>query len=99
MTLGDVNVAVGRVGGDVVRLAQRVRRISLHARFAERHQHLALWAELDDNVPLLVLARILLQLVGARYARVSHPHVALALDMDAVRPYEHAAAKAPDLPS
>src|SRR5207249_10761630 len=31
----------------------------------------------------------------ARHARVGHPDIAVAIDMDAMRPYEHAAAEAP----
>src|SRR6185369_4859116 len=38
----------------------------------------------------------LLQLIGRRRPRVAHPDVAVAIDMDAVRPHEHAAAEAPD---
>jgi len=49
MTFGYVNVAVGRIGRDIVRVDQRVRRISTHARLAQRHQHLAFGTKLDDN--------------------------------------------------
>ena len=63
----------------------------------ERHQHLAFGTELDDDAALLVFARKLLELVGGRHARVGHPDVSVPIDMDAVRPHEHAAAKAPDL--
>ena len=34
---------------------------------------------------------------GCRNASVGHPHVAVSIDVDAVWPHEHAAAKAPDL--
>ena len=85
------------VGEDVARLGQRLRRISFHARLSERHQHLALRAELDDDAALLVFARKFLQLLGGRHARVGDPDIAVAIDMDAVRPDEHAAAEAFDL--
>src|SRR5262249_49492510 len=69
---------------------------SPHARLAERHQHLAVGTEFDDDASLLVFAREFLELVGARHPCVGHPHIAVAVDMDAVRPPEHTAAKAPD---
>ena len=97
MTLGHVDVAIAGVGDDGVRIGQSVRRISPHARRPQCHQHLAFGTELDDDASLLVLARKLLELVGARHARVRHPHVSVAIDMDAVRPHEHSAAEAPDL--
>ena len=97
MAFRHVNVAVARIGDDVGRVGQRVRRISPHARSAQRHQHLAIGTELDDDASLVVFSRKLLELVGGRDARVGHPHVSVSIDMDAVRPHEHAAAKAPDL--
>src|SRR5215510_6041401 len=96
VALGDVNIAVLRIGDDVVRVGQRLRRIAAHARLAERQQHLAVGTELDDNAALLILTRELLQLIGRRRPRVGHPDIAVAVDMDAMRPYEHAAAEAPD---
>ena len=97
VALGHVDVAVARVGHDVGRIGQGFGRISPHARLPERHQDLAFGTELDDDASLLVFAGKLLELVGARGARVGHPHIAIAIDMDAVRPHEHPAAKAPDL--
>src|SRR6185295_1263114 len=97
VALGDVNIAILWVGHDVVWIGQRLRRIAAHARLAECHQHLAVRTELDDGTALLVLARELLQLIGRRRPRVGHPDIALAIDMDAVRPHEHATAEASDL--
>src|SRR5262249_19410860 len=53
--------------------------------------------ELDDDASLLVFAREFLELVRARHAGVRHPDIAVTIDMDSVRPHEHAAAEAPDL--
>ena len=97
VALGDVDVAVARIGHDVGRVGQRFGRIAPHARLPERHQDLAVGAELDDDASLVAFAGKLRELVGARGSRVGHPHVAVAIDMDAVRPHEHPAAKAPDL--
>ena len=99
MALGHVDVAVARVGDDGVRIGQRVRRISPHARRPQRHQHLAFGTELDDDASFLVFARKLPELVGVRHPRVRHPHVSVPIDMDAMRPHEHSAAEAPDLPA
>ena len=97
VALGHVDVAIARIGHDVGRIGQRVGRISPHARLAQRHQDLAVGAELDDDASLVAFAGKLLELVRARRARVGHPHIAVAIDVDAVRPHEHPAAKAPDL--
>src|SRR5215813_1811685 len=97
VTLGHVNVAVGRVGDDVGRLGQGFRRISRHARLAQRHQDLTFGTELDDHASLRLLSGKLRKRVGARHTCVGHPHVAVSVDMNAMRPHEHAAAKAPDL--
>src|SRR5262249_41124752 len=97
MALGHVNVAVAGVGDDVGWLGQGVRWISAHARLSQRHEHFAFRAELDDDAPLRDLSGKFREIVRARYTGVGHPHVAVAVHMDAVRPYEHSAAKAPDL--
>ncbi len=96
MTLGHIDVAVGGIGHHVCRFGQGLRRISLHAWCAQRHQHLALRTELDDNASLLPFSRRLLQLVCGGGARVGHVNVSVTVDMDAMRPHEHSAAKAPD---
>jgi len=72
-------------------------RISLNSRSAQSHEDLAFRTELDDNASFLVFSGKVLEVAGARGARVGHPHIALSIDMDAMRPYEHLAAKAPDL--
>ena len=97
MALGDVDVAIGRVGHDVGRIGQGFGRISPHAGLPERHQDLAFGAELDDHAPFACFSGKLLEVVGARGSRVGHPHISLSIDVDAVRPHEHPAAKAPDL--
>ena len=63
-------------------------------RRAEREQHLALRAELDDGVALALRVGELLQLGRGRRPRVDHPHVALLVDVHAVRPQDDAGAKA-----
>ena len=97
MALGHVDVTIARVGHDVSRVGQGFGRISPHARFPQRHQDLAFGTELDDHASLLVFSGKLLELVGARGSCVGHPHISVAIDMDAMRPHEHPAAKAPDL--
>src|SRR5689334_16010769 len=78
VAVGHEDVAV-RSDDDVGRLIEEVRPRSADARLAKRHQHLALWAELEYLVPL------------ARFsARVGHPQVAVAIDGGAVREDEHA---------
>jgi hypothetical protein len=75
----------------------RIWRISSDARLPERHQDLAVRAELDDNASLVLFTRKLLEILGARGTCVGHPHIAVSIDVDAVRPHEHPAAEAPDL--
>src|SRR5207237_173047 len=97
MALCNVHVTVSGIRHDVCRVSQSFGRISSHTRFPERHQNLAFRVELDDNASLLVFSRRCLQLLGARSARVGYPHISISIDMDAMRPHEHPAAKAPDL--
>ena len=78
---------------DVGRVGQRLRRVAPHARLAKRHQHLAFGAELHHGAALVAFAGKLLELLGARRPRVGHPDVAVAIDVDAVRPHEHPAPK------
>ncbi len=56
---------------------------------AEAHQHLAVGTELHDLVPALVPFRN-----PVRRHCIGHPDVAVGIDLDAVRPDEHAAAEA-----
>src|SRR5262249_14953847 len=82
MTVGDVDVAIGRnrnIGG----AAEIARLIAGHAGLADRHQHLAVRAELDRGATLAV-AR---PLVGC-------PHIAVAVYAEAVREIEQVGAEA-----
>src|SRR5207249_2407648 len=92
-----VNISIPRVGDDVGRIGQRIGRISPHTRLAEREENLAVGAELHNDAAFVVFSGKLLEIIGARGARVGHPHISIAIHMDAVRPDEHASAKAPDL--
>ena len=74
---------------DVARGGEVVGPAPLLSRRAERHQHLPGRAELDDDVTAFVALR---DAVGRD--RVGHPDVAVPVDVDAVRPDEHAAAEA-----
>src|SRR2546425_8992331 len=56
---------------------------------AERRQHLSVWAELDDDLSALVAFRG--SVLGDR---IGDPDVAVAVDVEPVRPDEHAAAEA-----
>src|SRR3990170_1941361 len=51
VALSHVDVARRRVGNRVRRIGQRVRRVTHHARSADRHQHVAVGAELHDDAP------------------------------------------------
>ena len=97
VALRHVDVAVARIGHDVSRIGQRFGRISPHARLPERQQDLAFRTELHDDASLVAFAGKLLEIVGARGSCVGHPHVSISIDVDAMRPHEHPAAKAPDL--
>src|SRR5207237_5627358 len=97
MALCNVHITISRISHDVCRVSQGFGRISPHARFPERHQKLTVGTELDDNASLLVFSGKLRELLGARSSRVGHPHVSVSIDVDAMRPREHPATKAPDL--
>jgi hypothetical protein len=53
--------------------------------------------ELDNNATLLVFTRKLDAFFGCRNASIGHPHVSISIDVDAMWPDKHTAAKAPDL--
>ena len=97
MAFCHVNVTVPRVGHDISRVGQGFGRISPHAGFPQRHEDLAFRTELDDHASLALFLGRLLEVVRRRGSRVGHPHISISIDMDAVRPHEHPAAKAPDL--
>ena len=84
----------GHHGG---RVGEGFGRISADARLPQRHQDLAFGTELDDHASLLVFAGKFLEVFGGRGPGVGDPHIAVAIDMDAMRPDEQAAAKAADL--
>ncbi len=84
MPIDDEDVAVGRhqyVGGAV----ELVLTVACHAGRAQAHQKLALRAELVHLVTLVTLA-----------AGVGDPDVALAIDVNSVRPDDHPRSEAPD---
>ena len=89
------DAAVGR-DQHIVRLGEIRRRIAGLARRAERHQQLALRAELEDGVALALGVRELCHLGGRRRSRVHDPHVALPIDVHAVRPEDLSGAEALD---
>ena len=91
MAVADEDVAVRR-DEDGGRHVERVGTVAGHAGLAERHQHLAVLIELEHLVAFSVPARILA--VGP--FPVGDPDVAVAVDVDPVRPDEHAGAKALD---
>ncbi len=83
MAVGDINVAIGR-DDDTARPVQKAGTIAGHSRLAKGHQHLALRAEFYDHVALAVLRPL-----------VGHPHIALVVDIEAVRLVEHVGAERP----
>ena len=102
--VGDEDVAVGR-NGHAGRPVEGIRAAAGHAGFAERHQYLALGAELED----LLAQRGARERAGrgARRhpehrgvpVRVGRPEVALPVDGEAVGEREHPGAQARQEPS
>src|SRR5262249_16929377 len=82
MAVADKNVAIGR-NHDAACAVEETLRVAGHAGLAERHQHLASRAELDDDGALSVPRPI-----------VRRPHIALVVDIEAVRLVEHVGAEA-----
>ena len=97
VALRHVDVTVPQVRHDVGRVGQRVGRIASDARRPQCHQHVAVRAELDDHTSLVAFSGKRLKLVGACRSCVGHPHVAVSIDMDAMRPDEHPRPEASDL--
>src|SRR5262245_26729537 len=97
MAFGYVHIAIAWVGKHVRRISQGFRRISAYARLPKRQQNFALRTELDDDAPFVLFSRKFLEVIRTRRTRVCYPHIAVSIDMDAVRPHKHSAAKAPDL--
>src|SRR5262245_12724404 len=83
VSLRHEDVAVRR-HEDVGRLIERVGGVGVagDARLAQRHQHFAVLAELDDGLALAILR-----------SRVGYPDVAFAVDMEAVRIVHRAGAE------
>jgi hypothetical protein len=88
VSVGDEDVTFRR-DRDVTWCSEVIGSAALFAECAQRHQHLAGRTELDHDLAALVPLRR-----PVHRHRVGHPDVALAIDIDAVRPDEHAAAKA-----
>src|SRR5206468_5433471 len=78
MTFGDIHVTVARIGYHVGGLRQSLRRVTPHAGLPQRHEYLALRAELDDNASLILFAAELLELI-APGAPASVPHTLASL--------------------
>ena len=97
MAFGHVDITGHRIRDDVGRVGQCVGRITPDAWGAQCHQDLPVGTELDDDATLVTFAREHLEFVGARRACVGHPHVTVAIDVDAMWPHEHPRAEAPDL--
>src|SRR5262245_41030299 len=87
MTIRDKHIADGR-NRNVARRREMIRTASLLSGRAERHQHLSVRAELDDDLATLVAFRR-----AVRGHGIGDPHVALRVDGEPVRPDEHAAAE------
>ena len=81
MSVGDENVTV-RSGCDSGRPVEGVRTVSCNSCLTEHQQDLSIRTELNDLVALAVFSLC-----------VSHPHVAVLVDMHAVREHEHSRAK------
>jgi hypothetical protein len=81
VAIGHEDVAV-RGHEDIGRPVECVRAFARHARLAERHQHFALRAELEDLLSLAVSS-----------LAVSHPHVAVTVHMETMWNNEHTGAE------
>src|SRR5262249_47569395 len=84
MAVGDIDVAIGR-DDDTARPVQEAGTVAGHSGLTQGHQHLALRAEFDNHVALAVLR-----------ALVGYPHIALVVDIKAMRLVEHVGAERPD---
>src|SRR5687768_2023208 len=80
-----------RSDDDIRRTVEDVGAAPETPRLAERQEHLAVGAELDN---LMTLAGYAVDAVGG----VGDPDVAVAIDVDAMRRHEHPGAKAGDNP-
>lgn len=78
MPVGDKNIAVAS-DRHPRRPVEVTRRITRHPRLAQLHQHFTAWTELDDLLALAILA-----------IRVRNPDIAVRIDRDSMRKYEHA---------
>ena len=92
VTFCDVHIA-SRSGEHVGRIGQGLRRVSRHAGFPESHKHFSLRAELDDDASLIFFVWKHLELLRRGASCVGHPDISIGVDMNAVRPHEHIAAK------
>ena len=92
VAVGDEHLT-GGIGHDTRRRSEMDLVVAGDSRFAQRHQHLAIRAELADDVPGFDAG---FRRGGDRRfrRRVGHPDVGLSIDVHAVRPDEHPAAKA-----
>ncbi len=81
VAVGNKDIAIGREC-DRVRLVERVRAVARYSGLAERHEHLAIFAELEYLLALAVLA-----------LAVAHPEIAVAVEGKAMRKDEHARAE------
>ncbi len=81
MSIGDENIAI-RSGDDSRGPIEGVRAVSCNSCLTEGQQDLSIRAEFDNLVALAVFSLC-----------VSHPHVAVFVDMHAVREHEHSCAK------
>src|SRR5262245_15963669 len=81
VSVGDENVTV-RSGCDSRRPVEGVRTGSCYSCLTKHQQDLSIRIELDDLVALAVFS-----------LSVSHPHVAVFVDMHAVREHEHSRPK------
>src|SRR6185369_3160759 len=90
VSVGDEHVAARR-HRDVARRREMIRTAPFLPWCPKRHEHFAFRAELDDDLPALVAFRRPICRNG-----IGHPHIALLIDRQPVRPDEQAAAKTLD---
>src|SRR5262249_21225995 len=86
VAFGDIDVTIARVRDDVGWVRQRFGRISSHARFTKGKKHFTLGTEFDDHASFVLFC-----------ASIGHPNIPIPINVNAMRPYEHSAAKASDL--
>src|SRR5438128_6749571 len=80
MAFGDIHVTAARIGYHVGGLGQGLRRVTPHAGFPQRHENLALRAELDDNASFIFLTAELFELILPGGSPIVPPYIPIPIE-------------------